>query len=162
MAATVSTPAKRGQGLTAPIVQPRRRRDRLLEPVVAPEHLVAGGDGRDAEDAAIAGAVGLLAQPRLDGGARGRLGDRVRVQLAGGGGDRDVVGIGQVATARKRLPERGERERDRPADRLRVRRYPHRMQCVRGEGIGPANRLQRLRLGAALDLPHAFFTDIRQ
>ena len=36
------------------------------------------------------------------------------------------------------------------------------MQCVRREWIGPANRLQRLRLGAALDLPHALLADIRQ
>ena len=68
-----------------------------------------------------------------------------RVHLARGGGEQHGVALSQVASARERLPERGQAERDRAANLLRVRRHEHRELTVGRERLRPAQRLHVLR-----------------
>src|SRR4029078_11718162 len=91
----------------------------------------------NAEDAELGGLLGRLAERALDAVRSGGLLDSPRVQLAGGGGDQDVVGLGQVAAGGERLAESGEGEGDGAAGLLGKGRRPHREQGVGGGGGGP-------------------------
>src|SRR5215207_6094005 len=93
-----------------------------------------------------------VVQPRGDRAQPGALDDGGGMHLARGGGDQDAVALRQVAAARERLPESGERERDRAADLLRVGGRQQRELRVGGERVGPADRLQLVTAGARLDL----------
>jgi hypothetical protein len=98
------------------------------------------------------GGVGRARQLLAHGAQLGGLQHRGRVHLAGGRGDQDAVGIGEVTARRERLAERGERERHDATDRLRVGRDPQREVAVARPVRGPAQRLAPARRGAALDL----------
>jgi hypothetical protein len=78
------------------------------------------------------------------------------VHLARGRGDQHVVALGQVAPARERLPERGEAERDRTADRLRIgagEQGELRRDALPTHPLGrPAHRLQLQRARPPLDV----------
>ena len=74
------------------------------------------------------------------------------MQLAGGGGDHHVVGVGEVAAGGEGLAEGGEREGDRAAGLLGEGRRPHRDERVARPGLGPDHRRQPVGGGAALDL----------
>ena len=79
-------------------------------------------------------------QPLGDRAEPGALDQRGRVHLARGGGDQHVVALAEVAPARERLPERGQRERHAAADLLRVGRGQQRPLRVGRERVGPADR----------------------
>ena len=83
-----------------------------------------------------------------------RLEQRPRVQLAGGGGDQHVVGLGEVAAGGEGLAEGGKGEGDGAARLLGEGRDPHREERVAGPGVGPGERRQPVGGGAPLDLGH--------
>ena len=97
----------------------------LLEAIVAVEELVADDDRGNAPHATRVGLSGGVSQLVLDRLRLNGLEDGVRVELAGSGGDENVVDVGEIPAAGKRLAERGERERNRAADRLSEGGRPH-------------------------------------
>ena len=115
---------------------------------------LADDHGGHAEHAEVAGAVGRLAESRLDAGGPDRRFERPRVKLRRRGGDEHVVGIAEVAARGELLAERRQRERDRAPELFREGRGSHRDQHVAGPRLGPADRRQPVGLGAALALAH--------
>src|SRR5829696_1320621 len=133
---------------------------RLFEAVVAPEELVSDGDGGDAANAAVVRLPGRLAEPVLDRLSLECLQHRVRMQLAGGGGDEHVVDVREVLAGGERLAERGERERDGAPDRSGEGGRAHGLERVAGPLVRPADRHELVLGGAPLDLRHAGFSSI--
>ena len=84
-----------------------------------------------------------------------RLQHRVRVELAGGGGDEHVVHVREVLAAGKGLAEGGKRERDRAADGSGEGGGPHRRQRVSRPLVRPPNRHELVLSRPPLNLSHA-------
>src|SRR4051812_37080872 len=74
------------------------------------------------------------------------------MQLAGGGGDEDVVHIGEISATGERLAESGERESNRTANGLSEDGGPHRLERVVGPPLRPPDRHQPVLLRSALNL----------
>ena len=74
------------------------------------------------------------------------------MHLARGRGDQHAVGVRQVPSRRVGLAKGGQGEGHDPADRLRVRGHAHGQRGVVRPVGGPAQRLQVLCGGAALQL----------
>src|SRR5215211_825775 len=125
---------------------------RLLEAVVAPEELVADGDGGDAADAAVVRLLSSLAELVFHRLGLERLEDRVWMELAGGCRHEHVVDVREVLASRERLAERGERECDGAPDRLGEDGRPHGLEGVVGPALGPPDRHEPVLGGPSLDL----------
>ena len=108
-----------------PPVCRRPRRPRRPRPAMGPRTRPLGGRIR------------RLAQGVLDDFGLDRLEQRLGVQLAGGGGDQHVVGIGEVAPGGEGLAEAGEGEGDGAPGLLGEGRGAHREQRVAGPRLGP-------------------------
>src|SRR6266540_234083 len=132
-----------------------RRASRLVQPVVAPEHLVADHDARNAANPEVPGALGRLAKRLLHGGPLDGAEHGARMDLGGRSREQHVVAIGEVPAGSEGLAKGGERERDRSTDLLGVGGSAHREQGVGWEGLGPANG-QPVGGAAALHLANPF------
>src|SRR5688500_18429861 len=98
----------------------------VFEAIVAVEELVADRDRGHASYAPVVRLGGDLPKLVLDRLGLDGLQDGVRMQLAGGRRDQDVVDIREITPAGKRLAKRGKRERDRAPNRLSEDSSPHR------------------------------------
>ena len=136
----------------------RGRGDRLLDPVVPPEHLAADDERWDADHPQLGCLVGRLAQRPLDPFGFDGLEERAGVKLAGGGGDQHVVGLAQVAPGGEGLAESGEGEGDGAPGLLGEGRGAHREQRVPGPWIRPDQRRQPVDGRPPLDLGHPLGT----
>ena len=79
------------------------------------------------------------------------------MELAGGGGDEDVVDVGEILAARERLPERGERVGDDAPGLLgEGTANSMALRVLFGQAVGPAEGHEAVLGGAPVDLPLVF------
>ena len=127
----------------------------LFEAIVAPEELVADGERRHAADAALVGLLGGLLEAVLGGLELDRLEHGVGVELAGGGGDQDVVDVPEIPAGVEGLAEGREREGDGAAGLLGEQGGAHGLERVGGPVGRPPDRQQPVLVRAPFDLAHA-------
>jgi hypothetical protein len=127
---------------------------RVLEPVVAPEQLLADCDRGHPEHAAFVRGVGGAPQRRLDLRILHRAFGRCTVEPHLRGRLDDATRNRQVGATLKRVAAGLHRKLATGAGRERERAHAHGLQVITRPGIGPAHRREAVGPGAALDLGH--------